>query len=352
MINYNKYDIAIQLLIELIQTPSYSKKENQSANVLENFLKYHSIDYQRIKNNFFIKNKYFDSSKKTILLNSHHDTVYPGNSWKYNPFSPTIEGDKLIGLGSNDAGGSLVSLLIVFLELYSKNLSYNLIMSISAEEEISGKNGLISILSQLGNIDLGIVGEPTQMKMAIAEKGLIVLDCIAKGKNSHAAYYKKEDNAIYKAHDDIKWFRKQKLPLTSYLLGDCNMIVTKIHGGINHNVIPDKCNFVVDIRINELYNNIEIIDYIKKNIKSQIILKSYKAVSKIDINHPIVQRGYKIGLNSYGSLTLSDQSIMNFDSIKIGPGDSLRSHTSDEYILLSEIKSAINIYLKLLNFTF
>lgn len=345
-----RYNIAINLLIELIKTPSYSREEHETAIILENFFKNHSIAYTRIKNNFLAKNKNFDDSKKTVLLNSHHDTVKEGKSWTYDPFSAIIEGDKLIGLGTNDAGASLVSLLVIFLELYNKCLSYNLIMVISAEEEISGSNGLCLILSQLKKVDLGIIGEPTQMQMAIAEKGLIVLDCISKGKTGHAAREEGE-NALYKALDDIKWFRNTRLPLVSNLLGSCKMTVTQIYSGSHHNVIPDECNFVVDIRTNELYKNIEIIEYIKKNIQSKISPRSYHLnSSRINPKHPVVQKGYQLGLTSYGSPTLSDQSLMNFDTLKIGPGNSARSHTPDEYVLISEIKSGIDIYLKLLKF--
>lgn len=353
MTQNEQYEIAIQLLIQLIQTPSYSREEHKSSIILENFFQNYSIPYKKIKNNFLARNKYFNPNKKTILLNSHHDTVQAGKSWIYDPFSAIIEGDKLIGLGSNDAGASLVSLLVVFLELYNnKLLPYNLIMTISAEEEISGINGINSILNQLGKIDLGVIGEPTQMQMAVAEKGLIVLDCITKGKTAHAAYGKGE-NAIYKAIRDIEWFHNEQFPRVSKLLGSCKMTVTQICAGKNHNVIPDECNFVVDIRTNELYQNIEVIDYIKKNIQSEILPRSYHLnSSKIDITHPIIQRGYQLGLTSYGSSTLSDQSLMCFDTLKIGPGDSSRSHTPDEYVLISEIISGINIYLELLKFEF
>ena len=335
--NQDLYTNAIQLLIELIKTPSYSREENNTATILENFLNSHQIPFQRIANNIIAKNKFYSEDKKTILLNSHHDTVKAGTSWTYDPFGATLEGNKLIGLGSNDAGASLVSLMNVFVELYDKNLPYNLILGIVGEEEISGANGCRLLLSNLGKIDLGIVGEPTQMQMAVAEKGLIVLDCIAYGKTGHAARNEGE-NALYKAIDDANWFRNEQLPLISDLLGSCKMTVTQMYAGKNHNVIPDECNFVVDIRTNELYQNLEVIEYIKQHIKSEITPRSYHLnSSRIDLNHPIVKRGFELGMKSYGSPTLSDQSVMNFDTLKIGPGDSARSHTADEFILLSEI---------------
>lgn len=344
---------AISLLIELIKTPSFSREEDQTALILENFFSNHKIPFLRVGNNFISKNKHFSEDKKTILLNSHHDTVKPGNSWTYNPFGATIEGNKLTGLGSNDAGASLVSLINVFVELYEKNLPYNLILGISAEEEVSGANGCRLFLKNIDTkIDLGIVGEPTQMQMAIAEKGLIVLDCIAYGKTGHAARNEGE-NALYKALDDIEWFRKQELPLISSILGPSKMTVTQINSGKHHNVIPDECNFVVDIRTNELYKNLEVIEYIKKHIKSEITPRSYHLnSSRIDENHPIVLKGKSLGLTTYGSPTLSDQSVMDFDTLKIGPGDSARSHTPDEFILLSEIKNGIDTYLNLLDFKF
>lgn len=346
------YSIAVNLLIELVKVPSFSKEEEKSSIILESFFKKNMIPYERIGNNFLAQNKYFHKSKKTILLNSHHDTVKNSKSWDYDPFGAIVEGNKIIGLGTNDAGASLVSLLVVFLDLFNEILPYNLIMTISAEEEISGDQGFKLLLKKLDSISLGIVGEPTKMQMAISEKGLIVLDCVTKGKSAHAALEEGE-NAIYKALNDIQWLKTNNLPLKSNLLGRCKITITQIKGGYKHNIIPDKCYFVIDVRTNEYYKNLEVINYIQKNISANVKARSYDLNSSyIDPSHPIIQRGYQIGLKSYGSPTLSDQSLMNFDTVKIGPGDSIRSHTKNEYILISEIEEAINIYLKFLKFNF
>ncbi|CAG0895228.1 unnamed protein product [Cyprideis torosa] len=280
--------------------------------------------------------------KETILLNSHHDTVKPGN-WTYNPFEPTLEGDKLIGLGSNDAGGPLVSLMATFLYLKDKELPYNLIFAASAEEEISGANGMRALYSQLGKIDLAIVGEPTKMDLAIAERGLIVADCTTKGKTGHAAR-NEGVNALYLAIDDINWLRSYQFDKVSEVLGPVSINVTKIESGTQHNVIPDHCNYLVDIRTNELYNNLEIIEFLKKNLNAEFSPRSYWLNSSgIPIDHPFVQKAKAKGFKTYGSPTLSDQSLMDCHSVKIGPGDSARSHTPDEYILISEIEEGIDV---------
>ncbi|MCB9203263.1 MAG: M20 family metallo-hydrolase [Flavobacteriales bacterium] len=348
----NIHKRAIDLLIELIKVPSYSRQEDKTADIIERFLNAESIPHRRIKNNFYARNKHYQEGKKNVLLNSHHDTVKAGTSWTYDPFGATIEGEKLIGLGSNDAGASLVSLISVFVELYNKELPYNLILGVVAEEEVSGQNGCRLLLSEIEKIDLGIVGEPTKMEMAIAEKGLIVLDCIAKGKTGHSAR-NEGINALYIALEDIAWFRSNPLKDVSDILGPCKMTVTQIKAGKQHNMIPDECHFVVDVRTNELYKNLEVIELVKQNIKSEITPRSYHLnSSRVDVNHPIVRRGKELGLPAYGSPTLSDQSVMDFETLKIGPGDSARSHTPDEYILFSEIEKGIDIYLELLKFTF
>jgi len=339
---------AIELLIQLIKTPSFSKEEDDTATIIEQFFNSNNIHYTRKLNNIFAFNKQYSEDKKTILLNSHHDTVKPGN-WIYDPFGATIEGDKLIGLGSNDAGASVVSLLATFCYFYDKKLPYNLIIAITAEEEISGVNGIKSILPELGKIELGIVGEPTQMQMAIAEKGLIVLDCETHGKTGHAAR-NEGVNAIYEAFDDLNWFRTYQFDKISDLLGPTKMTVTQIEAGKQHNVIPDVCRYVVDIRTNELYSNVEVIDFITQQIKGKITPRSYHLnSSRISPDHAIVLKGKQLGLSTYGSPTLSDQSVMDFETIKIGPGDSARSHTPDEFIYLEEIRNGIDLYIKILS---
>ena len=340
----------VQLLKRLIEIPSVSRNEDKTAQLLQNFLNKAEIQVNRKFNNLWCKNLYFNDQLPTIFLNSHHDTVKPTTNWIRQPHQPDIEGDKLYGLGSNDAGGALVALLFTFLHFYKRNdLSYNLIFSATAEEEISGMKGVESILPELDNIQLGIVGEPTQMQLAIAEKGLMVIDCEAKGKSGHAARYEGE-NAIYLAIEDIDWIRTYRFPKVSELLGEVKMTVTQIEAGTQHNVIPDQCSYVIDVRTNENYTNKEIFDIISKNIKSAIKARSFRLNSSgIALDHPLVTRGMELGLKCFGSPTLSDQSLMNFPTVKIGPGDSARSHTADEYIHISEIEQGIEIYKNLLD---
>ena len=341
-------DAAVDLLIRLIKTPSYSREETDTATMIQAFLEAHNVRAQRQKNNVWAVSKHFDAAKPTILLNSHHDTVKPGDGWKYDPFGATLEGDKLIGLGSNDAGASVVSLLAVFLYFQNKDNPFNLICAITAEEEISGANGIRSVLPEFGKIDLGIVGEPTGMNLAIAEKGLIVLDCIAHGKTGHAAREEGE-NALYKAVEDIQWLRAFQFSEVSSLLGPVKMTVTQLSAGTQHNVVPDRCQFVIDVRTNELYQNQEIIDFIRANTRSEIVPRStHLNSSRISENHPLIRKGVAMGKNIYGSPTLSDQSMMPFETLKMGPGDSARSHTPDEFILVSEIRAGIRDYIELL----
>ena len=340
----NLHKEVIVLLQELISTPSLSRKEDATAQLIYDWLARKNLNPKRLNNNIYCKAGSNDTKAKVILLNSHHDTVKPGNGWKTNPFAPALEGDRLTGLGSNDAGGAVVSLMATFAYLSTVDLAYQLILAITAEEEISGTNGIRSLLPELGDIDLGIVGEPTQMHPAIAERGLIVLDCIAKGETAHAAYDKGE-NALYKAIDDIHFFQNHPFTKESQLLGKTKMTVTQIESGTQHNVIPDQCHFVVDIRTNELYNNLEVIKEIEKHIQSEITPRSYHLNSShIGKDHPIVQRWVEMGRKPFGSPTLSDQSVMDFPTIKIGPGKSTRSHRPNEFIYLSEIKQAIMLY--------
>ncbi|WP_341655050.1 M20 family metallo-hydrolase [Blattabacterium cuenoti] len=342
---------AIQLLIQIINTPSISKQENKVSFLIEDYLYKYGFHVKRKFNNIWTENHNFYKKKDvpTILLNSHHDTVKPGKNWITDPFTAIQKENKIIGLGSNDAGASVVSLISTFIYLSNlSELSYKLVLSITAEEEISGTSGIRSILSELGSIDLGIVGEPTQMQVAIAEKGLIVLDCIAEGKTGHSAR-NTGINAIYVATKDIEKLRNFYFYRKSDLLGITTLNVTQIQGGIQHNVIPDTCSFVIDIRTNELYKNEELIDMIRKEIHSKMKPRSSHLNSSfINPMHPIVLKAKFIGRNTYGSPTLSDQSIMPFSTIKMGVGDSVRSHTPNEYVLISEIMEGIDIYISLL----
>lgn len=339
---------AIELLIQLIQTPSFSREEAGTAIILEVFLTRHGIPAQRRGNNVWAVSQQLDPQKPTILLNSHHDTVKPGVAWTYSPFGAVQEGDKLTGLGSNDAGASAVSLLAVFRYFYDQPTAFNLICAITAEEEISGANGIKSILPELGKIDFGIVGEPTGMHAAVAEKGLLVLDGVARGRTGHAARDEGE-NALYKALDDIAWLRAYQFPKVSALLGPVKITVTQLMAGTQHNVVPDECRYVVDIRTNECYTNEEILATVRAHVRADITPRStHLQSSGISLNHPIVRQAVAMGKTTYGSPTLSDQASMRFDTLKMGPGDSARSHAPDEYILLSEIRAGIADYIELL----
>lgn len=340
---------AIALLQKLIQTPSLSKEESETAAILKNDLEKYCDNVQTLQNNVWVKNKYFSESKPTILLNSHHDTVPANKAYTRNPFDAEIINGKLYGLGSNDAGGCLVSLLATFLHFYEeKNLPYNLIFAASAEEEISGIDGMESLYPQLGKVDFAIVGEPTLMQMAVAEKGLLVIDCTVKGKAGHAAR-KEGENAIYKAMKDIEWFKNYQFEKISPTLGPVKISVTIINAGIIHNMIPDVCKFTVDIRINELYTHDEILEVIKENIGAEMVPRSMRLKSSgIAVSHPIIQSGISLGRTIYGSPTTSDKALMSCPSLKMGPGDSARSHTADEFIYVNEIEEGIDLYIKLL----
>jgi acetylornithine deacetylase len=340
---------AIELLQKLIQTSSLSKHEDETAVILKNYIEKYCINVQIVQNNVWVKNKYFDESKPTILLNSHHDTVPANKAYTRNPLDGAIEDGKLFGLGSNDAGGCLVSLLTTFLYFYEKeNLQYNLVFAASAEEEISGTNGIEIMYPQLGEIDAAIVGEPTLMQMAIAEKGLLVIDCTVKGKAGHAAREEGE-NAIYKAIKDMEWFKNYQFEKVSETLGPIKMSVTIINAGMQHNMLPDVCNFTVDIRINELYTHEEILSVIKENVSAEIVPRSMRIKSSsIHVSHPLVQSGILLGRTMYGSPTTSDKALMDCPSLKMGPGDSARSHSADEFIYVKEIEEGIDLYIKLL----
>lgn len=342
---HHLFESAYELLKTLISIPSFSKSEDKTADCIEKFFATYNIPTNREMNNIWAFNQFYDASKPTILLNSHHDTVKPNASYTLNPFEAIEKDGKLYGLGSNDAGGCLVSLIATFLYFYNQeNLKYNFVLAATAEEEISGVNGIESIFKKLGPIDFAIVGEPTEMNLAIAEKGLLVLDCVAKGTSSHAAH-PNHDNAILNALDDIQWFNTYKFDKVSDLLGEVKMTVTIINSGSQHNVVPDSCQFTVDVRTTEMYSNTEIFNIIQQNSKSEVTPRSLRLnSSSIPLSHPFVQAGLKIGRTYYGSPTSSDQAVIPCPSLKMGPGLSTRSHSSDEFIYVEEIKEAIRIY--------
>lgn len=342
-------DDAIALLKELIATPSFSKEEDETAGILCRFIGTKGIEHARVGNNVYALNKYYDANKPSILLNSHHDTVKPNKGYTFDPFTPFEKDGKLFGLGSNDAGGCLVSLLATFRYFYDrKDTKYNVVFAASAEEEISGVNGIELVLPYLGRIDCGIVGEPTKLEMAVAERGLMVIDCTAEGRSGHAARNEGE-NALYKAVEDIEWIRNYKFEKVSPLLGESRLTVTVISTeNVQHNVVPSQCKFVIDVRVNELYTFDEILDALQKNLKSKFKPRTTRMKStSISLDHPLVKAGLKLGKGYYGSPTTSDKALMPFSTLKMGPGDSARSHTADEYIYIDEIKEGIETYIKL-----
>ena len=340
---------AIALLKDLITLPSISGDERKTADVLENFLKSSGVKAKRKFNNIYAFNHNYDQVKPTLLLNSHHDTVKVNTGWSYEPYQATIEDNKLIGLGSNDAGASLVSLIAAFIYFNDRDdLSHNLVLTATAEEENSGPRGIRSILPHIGKIDFAIVGEPTGMQMAIAEKGLIVLRCQAEGRAGHAARDNGE-NAILNAIKDIEWFSTFKFPEESPTLGPVKMTVTMINAGMQHNVIPDRCEFTVDIRTTDVYTNKKILEIIREHTECKIDSPSLDLnPSGISENHLLLQIAKEIGIKTFGSPTMSDQAFISAPSVKIGPGNSQRSHQADEYVYLSEIEDGIKIYIDLL----
>lgn len=340
---------ATALLQNLIATPSLSKEEHNTATIIENFLIDKGVSPNRIINNVWAYNQHYDTSKPTILLNSHHDTVKPNSGYIRDPFSADIEDGKLYGLGSNDAGGCLVSLVETFLYFYAQaNLKYNICLALTAEEEISGRNGLELIIPELGLLEFAIVGEPTQMNLAIAEKGLMVLDCQAHGKAGHAAR-EEGDNAIYKALKDIEWFQNYQFPKVSEVFGPIKMSVTIINAGSQHNVVPATCYFTVDVRVTDAYRNEEVLELIRQHVSCDVKARSTRLKpSSISKDHPIVQAGIALGKTAYGSPTTSDQALLDIPSLKVGPGDSGRSHMADEYIFVYEIRDGVEGYIKML----
>ena len=341
---------AIQLLKDLIEIPSFSSEEQHTAKRIEAWFNVNEIPFNRNQNNIWAVNKYFDASKPTLLLNSHHDTVKPNNGYTKDPFKAQVESGKLYGLGSNDAGGCLVSLIATFTHFHTfKNLNYNLVIVASAEEESSGKAGLNSMLSIIPKIDVAIVGEPTLMQLAVSEKGLVVFDAVVKGTPGHAAH-PNPDNAIYNSIQVLEWFKDFEFDKISDFLGPVKMTVTQINAGKQHNAIPAGVELVVDVRVNDQYSNSEIAEILQKHAPcDSMIPRSLRLnSSSIPLAHPLVQAGIEMGRKTYGSPTLSDQSVLSCPSLKLGPGDSTRSHTADEFIFIDEIKEGISLYIQLL----
>ena len=339
----------LELLRQLIAIRSFSKEEHETADRIEQFLQQRNIKTNRKLNNVWAYNKHFDAAKPTLLLNSHHDTVKPNSGYTRDPYDAAIEEDKLFGLGSNDAGGCLVSLIATFLYFYEQEeLSYNICLAATAEEEISGNDGLECVLPDLGDLEFAIVGEPTQMNLAIAERGLLVLDCISTGKAGHAAS-EEGDNAIYKALKAIEWFRNYQFAKISEVFGPLKMSVTIINAGSQHNVVPATCTFTVDVRVTDAYTNEEVLKIIRTNVDCEVKPRSIRLKpSSIDKGHPLVQSGIKLGRTTYGSPTTSDQALLSIPSVKVGPGDSARSHMADEYIYVEEIAEGIALYIEML----
>ncbi|MBR5475937.1 MAG: M20 family metallo-hydrolase [Bacteroidaceae bacterium] len=343
---------AVELLKVLISTPSISREENDAADRLQTFIERSmpvKFEMHRHMNNIWCIAPGFDAARPTLLLDAHIDTVKPTKEWTTPPFTPIVDGDKITGLGSNDDGASLVTLLMVFYYLCENPQSYNVIFLASAEEEVSGKNGIEAVIPFLPPITCAIIGEPTAMQPAIAEKGLMVLDCVAKGVSGHAARDLGK-NAIYEAMRDIEWFRNYESLNSSPLLGKVKMSVTQINAGTQHNVIPDSCSFVVDVRSNECYSNADLLQIIRDNVGSQVEPRSLRLnSSSISLEHPLVARAVSLGLKPFGSPTLSNQALLNIPTLKMGPGDSVRSHTANEYIYISEIEQGIKMFIEILD---
>ena len=350
MMLQEEYDSdAVELLKKLIATPSVSRNEKDAADIMEQTIRSYGFEPQREANNIWIIDPHYDESRPTLLLNAHIDTVKPVASWTRDPFSPDVEDGVLYGLGSNDCGGGLCSLLQIFRMLTEKPQHYNLIYLASAEEEVSGKDGITRALPLLPHIDLAIVGEPTGMNPAVAEKGLMVLDVIAHGKSGHAAR-NEGVNAIYEALDDMRWIRDYRAETVSEFPGPTEMTLTVGKAGTQHNVIPDKCTMLVDIRTNEFYDNEEVFEFIRQHLKSEVKAHSFRLKSsRIDPEHPLIKKCVAMGMKPFGSPTLSDQALMHFPSFKLGPGESSRSHSANEFIRISEIRDAITKYETLLD---
>ncbi|GMN09909.1 M20 family metallo-hydrolase [Croceitalea sp. MTPC9] len=340
---------AIALLKQLISIPSLSQEEDKTAEAIDTWLKKFGVETRRQYNNIYSFNKYYDESKPNLLLNSHHDTVKPNSAYTKDPFHPHVEDGKLYGLGSNDAGGCLCSLLATFVHFYERDdLNYNIIMSATAEEEDAGDLSISALLPILPKIELAIVGEPTLMQLAVAEKGLIVFDAKVEGTPSHAAH-PNDNNSIYNTIEVLEWFKNYRFPKVSEVLGPVKMTVTQISAGSQHNVVPAHVDLVIDTRVNDCYTNEEINDILQKEAPCQLIPRSLdKSSSSIDIKHPLVQSGIALGRETYGSPTLSDQTELSCQSLKLGPGDSTRSHSADEFIYVREIEEGVSLYIDIL----
>lgn len=340
---------AVDLLKDLISIKSFSGMEDKTANRIEKWFLDNKIDYKRTNNNVWAKNKFYDPNKPTLLLNSHHDTVRPNSAYTKDPYKAEIEDGKLFGLGSNDAGGALVSLIALFTFYYDyDNLKYNIIIAATGEEEVAGKNGLSSLIPKLPKIDLAIVGEPTEMNLAIAERGLIVFDGVINGQSSHAAH-ENHDNSIMKLPKILNWFNNFSFDKKSDLLGPVKITVTQVEAGVQHNVVPAKVNLVIDVRVNDMYSNEEISEILIEKAPCKLTPRSLRlSSSSINKDHELIKSGIKLGRKTYGSPTLSDQASLNCPSLKMGPGLSTRSHTANEYIYIKEIKEGIDIYIKML----
>ncbi|WP_431162557.1 M20 family metallo-hydrolase [Flagellimonas beolgyonensis] len=341
---------AIELLQELISIPSFSGEEDKTADAIAAFLHSFGVETHRQDNNIYAFNKYYDESKPNLLLNSHHDTVKPNTAYTKDPFHPHIEEGKLFGLGSNDAGGCLVSLLATFVHFYEKEgLSHNLIMAATAEEEDAGEKSLRGLLPILPDIDVAVVGEPTLMDLAIAEKGLVVFDAVVEGTPSHAAH-PNDNNAIYNTIEVLQWFKDYTFDKVSEALGEVKMTVTQINAGKQHNVVPAQVDLVVDVRVNDCYTNQEIAEMLQEEAPCKMTPRSLRLNSScIDPNHDLVKSGVALGRKTYGSPTLSDQAALSCQSVKLGPGDSTRSHSADEFIYVNEIEEGIDLYIKILS---
>ncbi len=341
---------AVELLKALIATPSVSRSEDRAADLLARYLERWHLPYGREGNNLWVGCPDWDEGRPTLLLNAHIDTVKPVATWTRDPFRPTVEGDTLYGLGSNDCGGGLTSLLQAYRIMLGRPRNYNIIWVASAEEEVSGSEGFSRVLPRLPRIDVAIVGEPTGMQPAIAEKGLMVIDGYAYGKSGHAAR-NEGVNAIYEALDDLVWLRDYRFRRESPLLGPTKMTVTVVEAGTQHNVVPDRLHFVIDVRTNEYYQNEYLFEFLRKHMKKcELKARSFRLHSSaIAESHPLIRRCIEMGMKPFGSPTLSDQALMPFPSFKLGPGDSARSHSADEYIRIGEIEHAIATYVQLLD---
>ena len=346
---------AIALLQRLITTPSLSGNESDTADILAAELASRGVVVRRHHNNIWALSEGFDANKPTLMLNSHQDTVKPSQNYTRDPFEATIEEGKLYGLGSNDAGASLVSLVVTFCNNYNTSaLPYNLLLALTAEEENMGERGMRAFLPHLVEqgvkVDMVLVGEPTSMQPAVGERGLVVLDCVAHGKSGHAARNEGE-NALYKAMTDIEKLRNFHFEKVSELLGDIKITITQISAGTQHNIVPDECRFVVDIRTTDAYSNEEVVELLQKAVECDAKPRSTRVrASAIALSHPLVESAMAIGREPFISPTTSDRAIMQgLPALKMGVGESSRSHTADEFVLTSEIEEGIAIYQKLLN---